>query len=580
MNHTRRQFVGTAAALTATAALHIPTARAATAPTRIALADFMKDDARVASFRKGIAAMKALPPSDRKSWFWWAATHAYNDALFKDALKRDRKLAKVNKARYFNQCPHFGQSSADFLLWHRAYVYYFERCLRDAAGDPTLAVPYWDYSREDSRSFPEIFQARWLDDAKTQENPLYHPNRDLGFTSGRFELASPVCVAAKTMAVANFFTEPGNTGFAGDILDKKHTQLGLMEQRPHNDIHITVGGVVGSTNGAMADIPTAAFDPVFWVHHANIDRMWSVWAATPGKRWGPMPPDAWLDEEPWLFVDADGREVRESRRFYLDRANLDMRYDTDKPGAVALAVPVAAVRLGAVTAAPPAAQSAPAPETSAAPSGGGFGASKSMGPMVGAPPRAGAAAPTPDMGMPGDMMSVMEDQFSLFADTAPIFVSPTKPATRVIAASSLGETAGHPPANTGAPTRAASGGGIAPPRIPANARVLLELSDITFGRVPSSGFAVYLDREGARADNDANYVGLIDLFGATHADMAGMSGMKAVQRFDVTRIVAGAAGNFTLRVEPYALLVTKSGAPAPSRPDAVKIGSVRFVVVS
>jgi hypothetical protein len=68
--------------------------------------------------------------------------------------------------------------------------------------------------------------------------------------------------------------------------------------------------------------------------------------------------------------------------------------------------------------------------------------------------------------------------------------------------------------------------------------------------------------------------------GAGMNAMPGMRSAKSVQRFDVTKIVANSSGPFTLRVEPYDLLVTKGGKPGASRTDAVQIGSVRFVVVS
>ncbi len=546
MKQTRREFVGTAVAAAALAGTKVSAARADTGPVRLSLAEFFKDDSRVASLRKGVAAMKALPASDHRSWFWWAATHAYNGALYADALKRDPALARVDRARYFNQCPHFGQSSADFLIWHRAYVCHFERCLRVMAEDETLAIPYWDYfSDAQSRSFPEIFAYRWLDRERSAQNPLFHPSRDLGFTSGRFELSANVCEAHNAMTARNFFSAPGEAGFGGDILDSAHTQLGLIEQRPHNDIHIAVGGVVGDVNGAMADIPTSAFDPVFWVHHANIDRMWVMWAAMPGKGWGPLPPESWFDEQPWVFKDVEGRDVVESRRFYMDRANLGVRYDSDGPNARPLSLP---------------------PRTMA-----GAGAPGGAPPVRAIPRLVGAAAPapTPDMGMPGDMMSTLRSQQSLFADVAPMVVSPEKPARRTLAAAAPAQAAGG-----------ARPGTLAVPHAAPGARVLLELSDISFTRVPSSGFAVYLDPEGATPDNARDYVGLIDLFGATHHDTLGMGGMKAVQRFDVTKLVSAPGGAFTLRVEPYSLLVSRSGTPAPSRPDAVKIGRVTFVVVT
>jgi hypothetical protein len=118
---------------------------------------------------------------------------------------------------------------------------------------------------------------------------------------------------------------------------------------------------------------------------------------------------------------------------------------------------------------------------------------------------------------------------------------------------------------------------VAPQLGAPNARVFLELADIRFDRVPSTGFAVYLDRAGTRAFQP---VGLLDLFGATQAQMPGMAMRRASQRFDVTRFVRSGQGAFTLRVEPYDLLVTKSGSPATQRRDAVHIGSVKFVVIS
>jgi tyrosinase len=38
----------------------------------------------------------------------------------------------------------------------------------------------------------------------------------------------------------------------------------------HNAVH-------GWTGGTMGIIPWAAYDPIFWAHHANIDRLWRIW---------------------------------------------------------------------------------------------------------------------------------------------------------------------------------------------------------------------------------------------------------------------------------------------------------------
>jgi tyrosinase len=38
----------------------------------------------------------------------------------------------------------------------------------------------------------------------------------------------------------------------------------------HNSVHVWVGGTMGQ-------IPWAAYDPIFWAHHAMIDRLWRLW---------------------------------------------------------------------------------------------------------------------------------------------------------------------------------------------------------------------------------------------------------------------------------------------------------------
>jgi hypothetical protein len=535
-------------------------ALAQTHPTRQSLTSFSRDPAKVASLRRGVAAMKARAPSDPKSWFFQSAVHAYNDAAYNDALARDSGVARVDAQRFWNKCPHFGQSSAEFLLWHRAYLYNFERILREEAGDPMLALPYWDYSKPEGRQFPQIFANEFLDTAQRVSNPLYHPNRESAFVTGRFDISDEVGEARATMAARTFFSDVGRPGFAGDILDSQHTQLGMIEQRPHNDIHIAVGGAIGTVNGAMADIPTAAFDPVFWVHHANIDRLWAEWSCMPGKSWGPMPPDAWLDEAPWEFTDVGGSVTRGSRRFFIERINIAVFYDTDRMHGPPMSLPPRA--LLAFAAPPP----PPPPQASAA---------------------AGAARAPEQSTETVVATAQRSNERELLADATPVVVSPRSPASRNFPLALGGAIANAPGAAAPPPkteARPALRGAAPPPASPPlseRKRVTLELSDIVFIRTPSSGFAVYLaNADDVSAGQKGSFVGLIDLFGATHGHVAGMTGMSAVQRFDVTDIVARKGLGLTIKIEPYDLLVSKSGRPAPQRDDAVKIGKVRFVETS
>ena len=176
----------------------------------------------------------------------------------------------------------------------------------------------------------------------------------------------------------------------------------------------------------------------------------------------------------------------------------------------------------------------------------------------------------------------------LLADTTPVVVSPKSPATRSFPPASGGANApvavgaGAPsPKGEARPAARAAAPPPPPPPSSEHKRVTLELSDIVFVRTPSSGFAVYLaNADDVDAGRRGTFVGLVDLFGSTHGHVAGMSGMSAVQRFDVTDIVARKGLGLTIKIEPYDLLVSKSGKSAPKRDDAVRIGKVRFVETS
>ena len=93
-------------------------------------------------------------------------------------------------------------------------------------------------------------------------------------------------------------------------------------------IHFAVGGAIGSARGSMGSVLTAAFDPIFWVHHANIDRLWAEWSCAPGKSWGSLPPAGWFDERPWFFHDASGTVRNEPRRAFINQRTLGYTYPT------------------------------------------------------------------------------------------------------------------------------------------------------------------------------------------------------------------------------------------------------------
>ncbi|MFF2369667.1 tyrosinase family protein [Agromyces sp. NPDC058110] len=205
------------------------------------------------AYARGVEAMKARDDAGPQpdSWMWAANTHGIDQFT-------QRRPA-------WAQCTH---ASLFFLPWHRAYLAWFEQSIRDAAGEPDWALPYWDYSQPSSpRTLPVEFAVEQRTvDGELVDNPLFSPGR----------LAQPI--PAEDADVVEALAQPHylldrEAGFGGALPDQF---FGTVEDRPHNYVHMAIGGFMRSP-------ATAGRDPIFWLHHANIDRLWEVWLSLEGS---------------------------------------------------------------------------------------------------------------------------------------------------------------------------------------------------------------------------------------------------------------------------------------------------------
>lgn len=77
---------------------------------------------------------------------------------------------------------------------------------------------------------------------------------------------------------ANAWDEFSNTTFQSGRPDKDgnlhspYSWNAAPLEQPHNRVHLVVGG-----SGHMGDNDTAGFDPIFYLHHCNVDRLWAFW---------------------------------------------------------------------------------------------------------------------------------------------------------------------------------------------------------------------------------------------------------------------------------------------------------------
>lgn len=361
MTISRREMlivIGATAATGLVAPSFVNAASQATLPSlRIPLEEFLQSDSLLTALRKGVREMKRRKASDPLSWFYQAAIHGVTPEAIKEAAKDDPDVNEVSPEKW-NQCPHEGENSANFLPWHRGYTYHFERILRMHTEDDKFSLPYWNYD-EASRAFPKAFGIKHLDgninnDAEENINPLYLESRDFycatyeHWSNPNFqplvELSTFAVDIRIPMSTPVFFGATEQDGLAGGIYDTDGSTRGLLESYPHDQIHRAIGGIVITPDGkdhpgAMATPPTAGFDPIFCIHHTNIDRLWAKWSCMPGKDWGVLPPKAWFDERPWIFYDTDRSEVNEPRKYYFDYRALGIRFKDEDMSCTPLQLP-------------------------------------------------------------------------------------------------------------------------------------------------------------------------------------------------------------------------------------------------
>ncbi|MET8943896.1 tyrosinase family protein [Streptomyces sp. NPDC004542] len=191
-----------------------------------------------------------------------------------------------------------------FLPWHRSFLLDLEQALRRV--DDSVTVPYWDWTRERSRT-----AAPWTEDLlggtgrgsdrQVTAGPFAWRNggwpirvgvtdtpflqRDLGRSADPIALPTARDVEA-ALADPVYDTAPWNSTSARGFRNRLEgwgPGKGAASWRNHNRVHRWVGGhMVG---GASAN------DPVFWMHHAFVDLLWSRWQRRhPKARYLPAAP--------------------------------------------------------------------------------------------------------------------------------------------------------------------------------------------------------------------------------------------------------------------------------------------------
>jgi tyrosinase len=156
--------------------------------------------------------------------------------------------------------------AAGFLPWHRAYLLDLERELQ--AIDPSVALPYWRFDRPAPNIFtPDFFGAS--DQLGTVHfsatNPLQFWKTDGVQGVNRRPLFSTATAP------------PGLRNEAQALaIGTQFPAFRTMEGNPHGFAHTSFGG-------SIQDPATAPKDPLFFLLHCNVDRLWAKWQRQNGR---------------------------------------------------------------------------------------------------------------------------------------------------------------------------------------------------------------------------------------------------------------------------------------------------------
>jgi tyrosinase len=153
-----------------------------------------------------------------------------------------------------------------FLPWHRAYILDLERELQ--AIDPSVSLPYWRFDQPAPNLFTLDFFG--VSDALgtvqfSATNPLQFWKTDgvQGINRRPFfsTAAAPPGLRTEAQTLA---------------LGSQYPAFRTLEGNPHGSAHTSFGGSISS-------IPTAAKDPLFFLLHCNVDRLWAKWQRQNGR---------------------------------------------------------------------------------------------------------------------------------------------------------------------------------------------------------------------------------------------------------------------------------------------------------
>ena len=255
----------------------------------------------LAKYARAVEIMRSLPAHDQRSWTWWWYTHwvkGFPAALWDLSVKKKAEAIaslpeehRADAEAVWNGCQAHPYNPSDpeqyqqwfFLPWHRLMLHQFEAVIRDVLQDDDFTLPYWNPVTGNPADF--VVPAVFRDPSST----LYNGTRWFWVNGGdRIDIIYRDWISLDCLNEKFYIDAPtGSLGFNP-----------RMDLNPHFLTHFGLGG-------DMAEFSTVGGDPMFYIHHANIDRIWESWNQLGNKN----PTDPKYLNRKFAYGDRSGKRV-------------------------------------------------------------------------------------------------------------------------------------------------------------------------------------------------------------------------------------------------------------------------------
>ncbi|KAJ3171530.1 hypothetical protein HDU88_007610 [Geranomyces variabilis] len=188
------------------------------------------------------------------------------------------EIGWMHNANFANahQAPHT-------LAWHRVLLRQYETALQTVTNDPTIAIPYWDWSADAQNPGASKVLDTFGHDGDAKKKMCI---TDGAFANWAVKVddngnSAPAHCLTRNWGGASGGMSQLHSFIAPEVLAEafKETEYDNFRQRvesvPHNHLHNAMSGDMG---GGWS--PT---DPIFWLHHGFIDKLWAMWQEKSGK---------------------------------------------------------------------------------------------------------------------------------------------------------------------------------------------------------------------------------------------------------------------------------------------------------